>query len=114
MEEKWKSHELKDYSFVYATEGFSPRVHARIQVRDNQVVSVENFAQLDVSVETAPTIDKLFQNIEGAYDDEVEVTVEYDKKYGIPLFAYFDGGEEGYGFRVVSFEPAPSASGAEF
>ena len=53
---------------------------------------------------TGKTIDELLEEIQrrGAGGDRV--TVSYDPRTGYPTEAYFDGGQEGDGWKIVAFE----------
>jgi hypothetical protein len=99
---KWNEAAVADYSFRYRTTGFPPQVDVRVTVRSGMVTEVERQSgTFDLSTETAPTIDSLFDAIARALDGgQVDVSAGYDPALGYPASAYFSGGSDGSGFEV--------------
>jgi hypothetical protein len=105
---RWRQQAVDDYSFEYRTTGFAPPVDARIVVANGAVTDVENLgAGFELALETAPTIETLFDEVEDNLDDGVRVTVMWDPAFGFPVTASAQAGEEGWGFEVSAFQRAP-------
>jgi len=102
---RWRQQALTDYSFDYRTTGFAPPVDVRIRVTAGVPAVVENRRTDSVlALDQAPTIEALFDEVQRS---QAEVTVHYDPRFGFPAMAHFDHGQEGDGFEVSAFQPAP-------
>jgi uncharacterized protein with FMN-binding domain len=99
---QWNEAAVADYSFRYRTTGFPPQLDVRVTVRSGTVTVVERVTgTFDLSTETAPTIESLFDEVARALDGgEVDVSASYDPALGYPASAYFSGGSDGSGFEV--------------
>jgi Family of unknown function (DUF6174) len=102
---RWRHAAIADYSFEYRTIGFAAPVAARITVRSGAATDVADLGggAFPLALVYAPTIETLFDTVEGALDDDADVRVTWDPELGFPAHAYFDQGEEGDGFTVSSF-----------
>jgi hypothetical protein len=104
--DRWRHAAIADYAFDYRTTGFAAPLAMQITVRGGVVAGVVDLGDTGFTLppESAPTIDALIARVEeqlGA--DDVDVRVTWDAELGFPASAYFDGGEEGYGFTVAAF-----------
>ncbi len=105
---RWRRAAVVDYTFEYRTTGFAAPVDASITVRGGAVTNVDNLGDgLVLDVASAPTIEILFDDIERQLEGDADVDVTWDPTLGFPVSAYFDGGQEGAGFSVSSFQATP-------
>ena len=108
----WEEVRPSRYRFDYTVTGFAPGGGPwRIEVNEEQVVSVAYVGQGAVPTPglteaTAPTVGELFERVAQALDQSSsQVTVRYDARWHHPVEAYFDGGEEGSGFKSEGLTP---------
>lgn len=108
----WESVRPTRYRFDYTVTGFAPGGGPwNIEVNAEQVVSVAYAGpgatpEIGLNAETAPTIEDLFERVAQALDKgQSDVTVRYDPQWHHPVEAYFDGGEEGSGFKAERLTP---------
>jgi hypothetical protein len=106
--ERWREHQIDDYSFDYRVTGFAPGVDARIVVVDGVVAAVDNRAtDFALTRATAPTIEALFDEVDHLSNFSDATTVQWDPEFGFPVSARFDAGSEYTGFAVSGFSPGP-------
>ena len=110
---KWKAKAIINYDYTLQISCFCIREYTlpkRIEVRDNQVVSVEGKPFESLNDPSYRTIDEFFDYIQTqrALNPVVE-TIEYDKEYGFPSYIYFDISEmiadEEIGYTLTDFIP---------
>lgn len=107
----WDAMHIDSYTFEYKETGFSPISDLvwEVQVADGAVIYVnyvgEGTPQVELSIETAPTIDELFITVTACeVNANCEVTsIEYDEDYYYPSKYSSSYGEEGSGFEVSGF-----------
>ena len=112
-EEKWKAKEIINYDYTLQISCFCIREYTlpkRIEVRDNQVVSVEGLPFEYLNDPSYRTIDEFFDYIQTQRTlNPVVETIEYDKEYGFPSYIYFDISEmiadEEIGYTLTDFKP---------
>lgn len=113
---KWKSLGINDYSIVQSQMCFClyGGVRAIIQVRNNQIVSIQDSAGVTVIKQEYwqyyKTIDQLFETINRATGNKPNsITIEYDKEYGFPKNFFVDpiqlAADDEYGYATSSFKP---------
>jgi hypothetical protein len=111
--EKWNAKAITNYDYTLQISCFCIREYTlpkRIEVRDNQVVSVEGQPFESLNDPSYRTIDEFFDYIQmqRALNPVVE-TIEYDKEYGFPSYIYFDISEmiadEEIGYTLTDFKP---------
>ncbi|QRN95192.1 hypothetical protein JRI60_39925 [Archangium violaceum] len=109
--EAWNETHPEHYRYDYTVTGFAPgRGPWRIEVRGDEVVSVRYVGQgtaptPGIDVDSAPTIDTLFQQVESGLNTSARVDVDYDPVHHFPKRAMFSSGEEGSGFICSEFTP---------
>tara|TARA_B100001093_G_scaffold379916_1_gene365277 strand:- start:310 stop:765 length:456 start_codon:yes stop_codon:yes gene_type:complete len=111
--EKWKEKSITNYDYTLQINCFCIREYTlpkRIEVRDNQVVSIEGLPFESLNDPSYRTIDEFFDYIQTqrALNPVVE-TIEYDKEYSFPSYIYFDISEmiadEEIGYTLTDFKP---------
>lgn len=110
--ESWKDSEVSSYIYNYEATGFTPlRGVWEIQVEHSETIHVaylgNDSPSINLTVDTAPTIDTLYENIQNCIDgDDTEVTkLTFDEKSFIPIEYSCSNPSEGYGFNVSEFQP---------
>lgn len=113
---KWKSLGINDYSMVQTQLCFCiyGGVKAIIQVRNNQIISVQDSAGVREIKEEYwqyyKTIDKLFETINRSVGNKPNsITIEYDNEYGYPKNFFIDpiklAADDEFGYATSSFKP---------
>jgi hypothetical protein len=115
--ELWESKHIANYSFDIRISVFVPgsKNLIHIEVRDNVVQSYHQetvpYATFpDFIIQRYDTIEKLFAQIEDAYENEVDtISVSYDAELGFPNHAEvnpeLDVFDEEWGFAISDFTP---------
>ena len=112
---KWKSLGINDYTIVQSQLCFCiyGGVRAVIQVRNNQIVSVQDSAGVrEIKQEYwqyYKTVDQLFATLSKAVNDKPSsITFTFDKSYGYPKDFFVDPNQqtadEEYGYSISSFK----------
>jgi hypothetical protein len=108
--EKWREAAIASYAFDFYEHAYLSSPPTHITVENGLVTSVAAIRPYPVagrSLSKAPTIERLFEDIEDELTGDHDVTVTWDPTLGFPAYANFDDGYDNFGFAVSAFQPAP-------
>ena len=107
----WKSAKVSSYAYNYEKTGFSPLQGVwKIQIEQTKAIDVtylgSNSPNVSLSVESAPTIDSLYEDIKRCIEgNDTTVTIlTFDENNSIPTEYSCSTASEGSGFKVSDFQ----------
>ncbi len=109
-EQLWSALGIESYTYTIVYRGFLPHDSLTVVVAQNLVVRVIDLKETDTLSDQMNasfyTIDDLFIEIGGKLDElaEESVKLSFNDTAGYPESVYYDEGEEGWGYKIVSFD----------
>lgn len=102
----WRQKGPTHYTYLYETGGFLPPEAARIEVADGSVVAVTNESEVTqgfgVTVETAPSVEALFDLIESLRRGrDTSADASYDEALGYPTSIAAENVSEWWVYRAT-------------